>query len=482
MIFHINFEYAILGTVFRQLRHSSLIMEYEVNNTNYLDTHPIIREYFSKQLIEQFPIAYREGHDKLYYYFSNCGKECTDSITQMNLCFRAVYHGCLAEKYEEVYDSIYLPYMKQGEMIYDARILGGNSTNLDAISGFFIKPWTELRGKFDDYQKAAIYAEASFALRSNGFIVESIIPLEKAFDIEKRILNYEEAAMDAGNLSELYLVIGKVEEALKYAEEGIKIAEKSNKVWRHYWVQIAKKADILSKNGKFDFSIAFFGQAESVQKYFDKESERLYGVLAFKKFDALLSDIEDKIYVSFRIDNRVVIEIQEQNFYNKLLDEYILQVQIALNHDLQYKRILHIALDKLILVRINMLKSILQKNVDIELESSLSEIINELYKSGRAEYIPYGLLTRSKYWYMLKNAVKMNEDIIKTQDVIKNRNFELFEIDVLIEKVYLSILNHNRCEANNLLDIANKQFRCIGYYRKTIEIEILKENMARNEL
>ena len=57
-----------LGSVVRQLRHASLVMEYEMNNTNYLDTHPIIREYFSKKLLEHFPKAYKEGHYKLYKY------------------------------------------------------------------------------------------------------------------------------------------------------------------------------------------------------------------------------------------------------------------------------------------------------------------------------------------------------------------------------------------------------------------------------
>lgn len=468
-----------LGTVFRQLRHASLVMEYEMDDINYLDTHPIIREYFSKKLLEQFPEAYREGHYKLYKYFSNCGKECPEIVNQMNFWFRAVYHGCLAEKYEEVFECIYLPHMKQGEMIYDARILGGNSTNLDAISGFFSNPWTELKGELDEQKRAAIYAEASFALRSNGLIVESIAPLEKAFEIESDRLNYEEAAMHAGNLAELYLVIGKMKNAITYAEMGIEIAEKSNKVWRHYWIQMAKKADILSKNGKSDFSIAYFRQAESVQKYFDKESERLYGVLAFKKFDAYLTLIEDKICVPYRLKIDLIINNKERSNVEERLNEYKKQTEIALEHDLRYKRILHIALDNLILIRIIMLKTILQyEKFDSSLEKLLSETINGLYESGRAEYIPYGLLTRAKYWYLLNNELKMSEDIAKTQDTIKSRNFKLFEMDVLVERTYYFLLCEDRKEAKRLVNLAKKQCYDIGYFRKMREIDLLIEKMG----
>lgn len=472
-----------IGTLIRQLKRASLIIEYEIDSTNYLDTHPIIREYFSKKLLERFPVSFKEGHYKLYKYFSGCGKECAETVTQMNFWFRAVYHGCLAEKYEEVFECIYLPYMKQNEMIYDARLLGGNSTDLDAIGGFFTVPWKELKGNLNAKKRANIYAEASFALRSNGLIVEAIEPLDKAYDIENKELNYEEAAMDAGNLSELHLVIGDLDNAFRYIEAGISLAEKSNKVWRHYWVQLAKKADILSKSGRFDFAVSYFRQAESVQKYFDKESERLYGVLAFKKFDAYLTNIEDIVLVPFRLNDNKIFSDKERDSLIERLNAYTGQIHKALQHDLQYKRILHIALDNLILVRIMMLQLILQfEKSYIELEHLLTESIKNLYESGRAEYIPYGLLTRVKYWYLQKNDLKMSEDIVKTEDFIKNKKFKLFEIDVLIEKVYLHLLMCDKRDLRDMLNSVKKQCEDIGYLRKIKEINILIEKVVEEDV
>lgn len=474
----INIGIYELGNIFRQLKHASLIMEYEIDNINYFDTHPLIREYFGKRVLEQFPESYRKGHYCLYKYFSISGSKCPAEANQMNFWFRAVYHGCLAEKYEEVFESIYIPHIKQGEKIYDARVLGGHSTDIDAISSFFAEPWTILKDKLDEQKEAAIYAEASFALRSNGLISESIIPLIKAFNIEKTRLNYEEAAMAAGNLSELYLVIGEMDKAVKYANKGIEIAEKSNKVWRHYWIQLAKKADIFSKIGKYDFANAYFRQAEYVQKNYDVESERLYGVLAFKKFDAYLTLIETEIYVPYRIKKTLLIDNERRTRFYKHLGEYEKEVEVALKHDIKYKRILHIALDKLIMMRINILKSILQYNsLNNIFEKELDEIINCLYESGRAEYIPYGLLTRSLYWNLLDNDVIMRQDIIKTQYIIRNKNFKLFEVDVLVEETYLNLLVGNKKVAERIIKSAKDQCVNVKYFRKIKEINLLIETI-----
>lgn len=460
----------------RSLKQLSLLREFELQNEIYLDIHPIIREYFKKELQNIYPLSFKKANNRLFEYFSICADKNTDNKEQMNLWFRAIYHGCLAEKYAEVFDHIYMKNIKQNEIIDDARKLGGNSTNINAISGFFSEPWTKIKGDLDNIKKSSIYAEASFALRSKGLIVDAIEPLEQAYIIEKERNNYEEAAMQAGNLCELYLTIGKINKALMYANEGISIAEKSNIVWRHYWIQLAKKADILSKIGRVDFSIAFYHQAESVQKFFDKESQRLYGVLAFKKLDSYLTVLEDKILVPHRLGIKNIEDDDSMNLSQ--LDDYRKQVNIALEHDLSYNRILHLALDNLIVARIEILEQIILNNrLNNKIIQSLVDAIDGLYQSGRVEYIPYGLLTCCKYWHLLKNDIKMSDSITETQELIYNLDFKFFEIDLLVEKTYYNILRMDFDNVIQDLELAILKCEEIQYKRKEKEIKTIQSTL-----
>ena len=170
----------------RSLKKLSLLREFELEDESYLDIHPIIREYFKKEVKSTYFLSFKKANDRLFTYFSTCANNNTDNKEQMNLWFRAIYHGCLAERYAEIFDHIYMKHIKQDEIIDDARKLGGNSTNINAISGFFSEPWTKIKGNLDDDKKASIFAEASFALRSKGLIVDAIVPLEQAYLIEKR--------------------------------------------------------------------------------------------------------------------------------------------------------------------------------------------------------------------------------------------------------------------------------------------------------
>lgn len=465
----------------RSLRQLSLLREFELENESYLDIHPIIREYFKKELQNTYPLSFKKANNRLFNYFSICANKNTNSKEQMNLWFRAIYHGCLAERYEEIFDHIYMKHIKQDEIIDDARKLGGNSTNINAISGFFSEPWTKIKGDLDDDKKSLIFAEASFALRSKGLIVDAIAPLKQAYIIEKERKNYEEAAMQAGNLSELYLAIGRISEALMYADEGITIAEKSNVVWRHYWIQLAKKADILSKIGRIDFSVAFYRQAESVQKFFDKESQRLYGVLAFKKLDSYLTVLEDAILVPHRLG---IKKVEKGDNVENLgqLDNYRSQVNIALEHDLNYNRILHLALDNLIIARIEILEQVILKNsLNKKMIQSLVDAVEGLYQSGRVEYIPYGLLTCSRYWHLINNKINMSKSITETQELIYNLDFKFFEVDLMVEKTYYNILNMDFGNAIPDLDLAISKCKEIQYKRKEKEILTMKSMLGEKE-
>lgn len=474
--FYNDTSYCLNRTI-RDLKRESLISEYMVDGVHYLDSHPLVREYFNTELSSKYSLIFEEGNNRLYKYFSQIASSELDNQLALNNWFRAVYHGCLANKSTDVFETVYLLHMKQNEMIYDARKLGGNSTNLNAISAFFSSPWTELKSDLRDNYKSAVYAEASFALRSQGLMKEAIIPLKKALEIEVSSNNYIEAAMQAGNLSELFINMGMQTEALEYADKGVTLAELSNEVWRHYWVQLAKKADVLSKLGKANFAKALFNQAENVQKMFDPEAKMLYGVLAYKKFDMKLIELENQVLVPYRLNKMLRLTPGEISVNLEILKIYAEEIQEALNHDKLYNRILHIALDDLITIRIDVLKGILL-STSIPSADKYYSIMKRLVEAGRIEYYPYAWLLYSTYCNLTNEVNEMSDAIDKIEDSIYNCNLSLLEIDVQVERCYYYLATGKREIATKEAIKAKETISKIGYLRKLDEVNQILNFLA----
>src|SRR4051812_19609724 len=100
---------------------------------------------------------------------------------------------------------------------------------LVALSGFFEILWEQPVAGLTDADKAFVFHEAGFYLRALGRLQEAAQPMQAA--LQARIENeyWEGAAITAGNLSELYLAIGDLPQALKLARQSVELAEHSGR-------------------------------------------------------------------------------------------------------------------------------------------------------------------------------------------------------------------------------------------------------------
>jgi len=176
-------------------------------------------------------------------------------------------------------------------------------------------------------------------------------------------------------------------------------------------------------------------------------------------------------------------KIEDDNNMNlRQLDNYRKQVNIALEHDLSYNRILHLALDNLIIARIEILEQIILKNrLSNKLIQSLADAIDGLYQSGRVDYLPYGLLTCSRYWHLVKNEINMSDSITETQELIYNLDFKFFEVDLMVEKTYYNILKMDFDNVIQDLELAILKCEEIQYKRKEKEIITIQSTLKGKE-
>ena len=116
-----------------ELRRSGMIRE---GGPGTLDAHPLVREYFGKQL-HALPEARREGHRRLYRLKSDLVPGVPETRSQLNTLFQAAAHGCEAELYSEVFDKVVWDKVIQGYVYHNLYTFGVSETDSIAAARFY---------------------------------------------------------------------------------------------------------------------------------------------------------------------------------------------------------------------------------------------------------------------------------------------------------------------------------------------------------
>src|ERR1700720_1585643 len=96
-------------TILAKLRRARLLAREDPYNPGQLDTHPLVREYFGKQLRSQQAEAWKECNRRLYHYYQKLSPRLPDNFREMEPLFLAVICGCNAGLFSEALHKIYIP-------------------------------------------------------------------------------------------------------------------------------------------------------------------------------------------------------------------------------------------------------------------------------------------------------------------------------------------------------------------------------------
>ena len=208
--------------------------------------------------------------------------------------------------------------------------------------------------------------------------------------------NLEQSALDASNLSELYLALGEVASAEKYGAESVNFADRSEDGFQME-ANRTTHAVALHQAGKDQAAENLFREAEAMQKKRQPETPYLYGLAGFRFCDLLLSTGN---YVAVLEQARTTIK--------------------WVNH------LLSIALEKLTTGKALLLQSLDTHSSDpatalsagfVEAAEYLNQAVDGVREAGHQQYLPPGLFSRATLFRHQQAFPKAWADLTEAHEI-----------------------------------------------------------------
>src|SRR5207248_4113085 len=105
-----------------------------------LEAHPLVRDYFARQVRGGHPEAWRAAHRRLYEHLRDRVPYWPEGLAGLEPLYQAVAHGCWAGLHQEVCGGVYWDRILRGTgsgVFYSINHLGAFGTDLGAVSCFF---------------------------------------------------------------------------------------------------------------------------------------------------------------------------------------------------------------------------------------------------------------------------------------------------------------------------------------------------------
>ena len=175
-----------------------------------LDAHPLLREYFARQLRTHQPEAWRAAHRRLFQHLCATTKEGNQpTLEDLQPLYQAVAHGCQAGLQQEALYKVYVARIAKGGEYYSAKKLGAFGSDLGAVACFFENLWSRVSRALKDEEQAWLLNDVAARLRALGRLTEALEPLRAGLRMGVKREDWKEAAIRANNLSERELTLGR---------------------------------------------------------------------------------------------------------------------------------------------------------------------------------------------------------------------------------------------------------------------------------
>ncbi len=426
--------------------------------------YTLVREHFGEKGRRREQRAWRIAHERLYEYYKKLPKkELPDTLEEMEPLFAAVAHGCQAGKHQETLDKIYWDRIRRTRKDYAFQKLGAFGAVLSALSNFFETPWSKIVLNLTDADKAVTLSWAGFGLRALGRLREAAQSMQAALENHIKQKNWKECALDAGNLSELFLTLGDV--AVSAARQSVDFADRSGDGFMKEAMRTTL-ADAQHQAGELAAAAALFQEAESLQAQRKPEYRYLYSLQGFRYCDLLLSQGQVREVLA-RAEQTLEWAIQGGlSLLTRALDKlssgraYVLQAAAQMDSTSQVAPILHQAADY------------------------LNQAVTGIREAGEQRFIPLGLFVRAMLYRLQHDFPRAWEDLAEAQELAERGAMKLFLVDYHLESAQLRISDFGlrileTVEKQTLLeqaradlDRAEKLVQETGYHRRDPEGEM----------
>jgi nucleoside phosphorylase/tetratricopeptide (TPR) repeat protein len=434
-----------------KLRRIKLLGPTSANDPNTLDAHPLVREHFRQQLKRECPDAWREANNRLYEHLKRTAKELPGTVEEMSLLYAAVSHGCAAGRHQEALQEVYQSRIQRVPDYFNLHKLGAWGTDLSVLSGFFALPWQQPMAELTDAKKASVLSIAGYDLRALGRLQEAVQPMQAALQARIASEDWKNAAKNAGNLCELYLTIGDLPQALKFAQHSVELADRSSDEFIRMGNR-TMQGGVLHHAGHTEEAIAVFHKAEELQKQISPTYPLLYSVGGF-------------YYCSLLLDQEKVQEVKNHG-------------QKMLEWKSQYDSLLDMALNNLSLGRAWLLEA---QHTDTGNSTQAAEFLQRavdgLRQAGTMDHLPRGLLARAALHRFNGDYGRAERDLAETLRIAMRGGMGLHLADYHLESARLHLAQGNRDKAREHLATAREMIEHMGYHRRDNEVIEIAEQL-----
>ncbi|MDJ0707048.1 MAG: TIR domain-containing protein [Leptolyngbyaceae cyanobacterium MO_188.B28] len=451
--------------------------------TSTLEAHPLVREHFATQLTAQYPDETCEAHRRLYDHLKQVAPELPDTLQAMIPLYHAVAHGGKAGLWQATLDDVFWARIQRQAESFSTRKLGAMGTDLAALAALFEVPFTLPNSTLTETDQAYVLNKASFRLRALGRLAEATQPMQAALDRYVDIDEWKYSAVQASNLSELYLTLGDVAAAVRVGEQSVELSDRSGDLFQ----RMSKRttlADALRQAARLQSTQLAFSEAEALQAELQPQDPLLYSVRGAQYCDLLLERglLEQDAFIPSRSDRTAevgTVKVEPSAWLTRcreVRDRAEKALEIAKSNNW----LLDIGLDNLTLGQTYLLEATLRFKDAVEpsTPADLAALLQQaahhfdrsvslLRQSGQQQYLPLGLLARAALWrvnskFKIQSATleadeylgKARRDLTEVEQIAGRSGMLIYQIEAALERCRLALSLGDRAQAQAKLEEA----------------------------
>ena len=212
----------------QQLRESKLVSIRNSGQDLVLDCHPIVRDFGAEYLKFKMPVAWSQGNELLFDFYTSGKLEYPESMHELEPLFRAVTHGVYAGRVQEAFN-IYFLKIKRKQFSMFAE--GSHHADQACIRAFFQRKWDKPLDSLTEEAKGYLLSSAATNLIYLGDINSAIDPALKSIEWYINNGKWLEAASASAPLMSMLIMAGEMPKALALKESmSTTISRSGNKV------------------------------------------------------------------------------------------------------------------------------------------------------------------------------------------------------------------------------------------------------------
>lgn len=430
-----------------------------------LDCHPLIREHFAKRLRDNDLESWLSAHERIYKHLKDSSESFPSTLEGLEPLYRAVVHGCRARLSQLVHDEVYFPRILRGNEHFTWHQHAAFGAELAALACFFDKPWSRPSPLVSMSTQAWLLNEVAFCLRALGRLTEALEPMRISLKMAEEQGRWADAAIGAGNLSELELTLGEIAAAVQYGELSV---DYSNRIGHAFYMRRNRTvlADALHAAGRRNEALALFEQAEDMQRKVEP-FPLLYSLLGSRYCDLLLATPERATWQR----SLGMFFKTEEPIPSQICDQVGQRARKMFEWRQPEDSLIEIAFDHLTLGRATLYASVLGSTSTDARTSSIKDLqaaVERFRSASQQEFLALGLLVRSWLHFLEGNLTATRADLDDAWQIAERGAMRLCMADVHLHRA-------RHFHDKDSLRKARVIIQECGYLRRKEELEDAEE-------